>query len=160
MNALPLDIRVDGGRADNPGWPLDRGLHYGDGLFETMVVRGGRLRFAALHRARLAQGLARLRIALDEEATWREVGSLATERTEALLKLLVTRGDATERGHHPDDRSHPAMLPQPPLALLCQVTIGCDGKELRGRIVEWRSNRDMPTRLLNFRADTLKLTVQ
>ena len=33
----------------------DRGLQYGDGLFETLLVRDGRPRFLELHLARLAR---------------------------------------------------------------------------------------------------------
>ncbi|MEY2855513.1 MAG: 4-amino-4-deoxychorismate lyase [Pseudomonadota bacterium] len=116
MSTLPLEIRIDGQPAgahaadahtpDAKGWPLDRGLHFGDGVFETLVVRGGRARFASLHRARLARGLARLQISLDEDAAWREVSAVATAHAESLLKLLVTRGDATERGYAPSGREH------------------------------------------------------
>jgi 4-amino-4-deoxychorismate lyase len=100
----PLDILVDGQPAAGAGWPLDRGLHYGDGLFETMVVRGGHVRFGALHRARLAEGLRRLRIAVEEAAIWRDVDRLAAVRSAVLLKLLVTRGDALARGYAPEGR--------------------------------------------------------
>jgi 4-amino-4-deoxychorismate lyase len=110
MSTLPTDIRVDGQPAGVQGWPLDRGLHYGDGLFETMVVRGGRVRFAALHRARLALGLARLRIGLDEDAAWGEVSAVAAQHAGALLKLLVTRGDAAERGYAPTGTERPRRV--------------------------------------------------
>jgi 4-amino-4-deoxychorismate lyase len=110
MSTLPTDIRVDGQPAGVQGWPLDRGLHYGDGLFETMVVRGGRVRFAALHRARLALGLARLRISLDEDAAWGEVSAVAAQHAGALLKLLVTRGDAAERGYAPTGTERPRRV--------------------------------------------------
>jgi 4-amino-4-deoxychorismate lyase len=39
---------------------LDRGLQYGDGLFETMACQSGRVRFLPLHLARLRQGCAPL----------------------------------------------------------------------------------------------------
>ena len=38
----------------------DRGLAYGDGLFETIAVRDGRLRFLEDHLERLSAGLAKL----------------------------------------------------------------------------------------------------
>jgi 4-amino-4-deoxychorismate lyase len=132
MNTLPMEIRVDGQPGGTHGWPLDRGLHYGDGLFETMVVRGGRVRFMALHRARLARGLARLHIGLDEEAAWREVDAAARPHAGALLKLLVTRGDATERGYAPSGREvarrvllvyAPAGIPAPQAARADAVTL-------------------------------------
>lgn len=40
----------------------DRGLAYGDGLFETIAVRGGRIPLLARHMARLAEGCRRLSI--------------------------------------------------------------------------------------------------
>ena len=43
----------------------DRGLAYGDGLFETITVRGGRIPLLARHMARLADGCRRLSIPLD-----------------------------------------------------------------------------------------------
>ena len=51
MNKLkhfpPLGARID---------PRDRGLLLGDGLFETMLARGGRIAFLEAHAARLAAG--------------------------------------------------------------------------------------------------------
>ena len=38
----------------------DRGLHFGDGLFETMALTGGRVRFLDYHLQRLAAGCERL----------------------------------------------------------------------------------------------------
>ena len=42
---------------------LDRGLHFGDGLFETIACVDGRPRFLPLHLERLAFGCERLQIA-------------------------------------------------------------------------------------------------
>ncbi len=99
--SAPLQVLVDGLPATQ-GWPLDRGLQYGDGLFETMLVRGGRVRFEALHRARLEEGCRRLAIATDHEQIWNETRGLAARHGAALLKLQVTRGDAVARGYTPD----------------------------------------------------------
>ena len=41
----------------------DRGLQYGDGVFETMRVRRGRIRLLEYHLERLAAGCSRLDIA-------------------------------------------------------------------------------------------------
>jgi 4-amino-4-deoxychorismate lyase len=76
-------------------------LQYGDGLFETMVVRRGRIRFEALHRARLARGCQQLLIHADHAALWQQAQQLAASHGEALLKLQLTRGDATARGYAP-----------------------------------------------------------
>lgn len=98
----PLEVLVDGRPASLDGqeqWLLDRGLHYGDGLFETMIARNGRIRFVALHRARLAAGCARLRIGIAQAPLWEQAGVLAQQHGNAVLKLLVTRGSMTQRGY-------------------------------------------------------------
>lgn len=79
----------------------DRGLHYGDGLFETLRVRGGRIRHEADHRARLADGCRRLSIAVDLDRTWSTARDVAAQQGEATLRLQVTRGDAVQRGYTP-----------------------------------------------------------
>jgi 4-amino-4-deoxychorismate lyase len=97
MNGL-LEVSIDGElRAD--GWPHDRSLQYGDGLFETMLVRQGRIRFEALHRARLAAGCARLAIHADALRIWASARAGAQRHPEALLKLQLSRGDAVARGY-------------------------------------------------------------
>lgn len=94
-----VDAWLDGAPlADD--WALDRGLHYGDGLFETMILREPGIRFKALHAARLAEGCRRLAIALDAQAALDEAERLAGQGP-ALLKLIVTRGIATARGYAP-----------------------------------------------------------
>jgi 4-amino-4-deoxychorismate lyase len=80
--------------------PYDRGLHFGDGLFETIACRQGRARFLSLHLERLALGCERLRIHLGDLASVRrEIEQVALAAGEALLKLIVTRGDAVARGY-------------------------------------------------------------
>ena len=48
------------GRAAEGIDPADRGLQYGDGLFETIAVVDGRPRFIDWHFERLAEGARRL----------------------------------------------------------------------------------------------------
>jgi 4-amino-4-deoxychorismate lyase len=80
--------------------PLDRGLHFGDGLFETIACLGGRPRFLSLHLERLALGCARLAIAVDRMDELRnEVQTLARGVDRAIVKVLVTRGTAIARGY-------------------------------------------------------------
>jgi 4-amino-4-deoxychorismate lyase len=98
----PIAVLVDGKALapdDARDWPLDRGLQYGDGLFETMMVRGGHIRFADLHRQRLAKGCERLRLRLAQAPLWEQAASLAGIHGDAVLKLLVTRGPAAQRGY-------------------------------------------------------------
>jgi 4-amino-4-deoxychorismate lyase len=80
----------------------DRGLLYGDGLFETILVRGGTARFLAAHLARLARGCARLGISCDDTAMRGDVDTaLARAPTLAILKIVITRGSAPRRGYAP-----------------------------------------------------------
>ncbi len=93
-------ILIDG----DPGVGLpitDRGLNYGDGLFETLLVRDGRPCQWPRHRRRLELGGCRLGIALPPiELLPDEVGVLIRGISEGVLKILVTRGDGG-RGYAP-----------------------------------------------------------
>jgi 4-amino-4-deoxychorismate lyase len=71
----------------------DRGLQYGDGLFETLAVLDGEVRRLELHLERLTRGCARLGIASPGRDTLvGEIESLAADQQRAVLKLVVTRG--------------------------------------------------------------------
>lgn len=79
---------------------LDRGLHFGDGVFETIACLHGRARFLALHLKRLALGCRTLGFPPPaDELLRQEVGRLAAAQDRAIVKLLVTRGRATVRGY-------------------------------------------------------------
>ena len=80
----------------------DRGLQYGDGLFETLRCEQGRVRWFERHLARLGAGCARLRIPRpDAELLRREAESLLEGCPRALVKLVLTRGVAGGRGYRP-----------------------------------------------------------
>jgi 4-amino-4-deoxychorismate lyase len=79
---------------------LDRALHYGDGLFETIACCRGTPRFLPLHLNRLLLGCERLGIeAPDLAAVRSEVRHLAAGRPRAIIKVLLTRGTALARGY-------------------------------------------------------------
>src|SRR5262245_4902502 len=79
----------------------DRGLHYGDGLFETLRVHAGTAEFAGLHLDRLARGCARLGLAAPDSGVLEsELEAGAAAMGEGVLKLIVTRGSAG-RGYRP-----------------------------------------------------------
>lgn len=98
--SAPVAVLVDG-QPCGDDWPLDRALHYGDGLFETLSVREGRLRFESLHRARLAEGCRRLGMHVDHEQLWQQARGLAAQHASCTLKVLVSRGSAVARGYAP-----------------------------------------------------------
>jgi 4-amino-4-deoxychorismate lyase len=100
--SAPLATWIDGATTDV--LPVDdRGLQYGDGLFETIVVRAGRARFLESHLARLAHGCARLGIQFTAMSQLRaEIATaVALAPAEAMLKIIVTRGSAVRRGYAP-----------------------------------------------------------
>lgn len=76
----------------------DRGLAYGDGLFETIRVRSGRPRLYERHLQRLREGCSRLHLACDLVVLRAEILAFCAELGEGVAKLLVTRGEG-ERGY-------------------------------------------------------------
>lgn len=72
---------------------LDRGLHYGDGVFETIAVRAGTPLLWDRHLRRMQAGAARLGMAPptgDLLQTW--AAEVCRGRERAVLKIIVTRG--------------------------------------------------------------------
>lgn len=85
-------IRVDGRAADAVP-ATDRGLFFGDGVFETIRVSDGAPRHLDRHLARLADGLARLGIETVPADTLRdEARMIVAGADRAVLKIIVTRG--------------------------------------------------------------------
>ena len=73
----------------------DRGLLYGDGLFETIAVRDGRPQHWLRHMNRLQAGCTRLGIQPFESAQLAaEADSIIKGADTGVLKLIVTRGSA------------------------------------------------------------------
>jgi 4-amino-4-deoxychorismate lyase len=91
--------------------PLERGLHYGDGLFETLGCVGGKPRFLALHLERLRSGCARLGIEYPaREELRREVLEAAAGAARSIVKVLLTRGPAVARGYGTTGAQQPTRL--------------------------------------------------
>jgi 4-amino-4-deoxychorismate lyase len=78
----------------------DRGLAYGDGLFETIAVRAGRPPLLEYHLARLTEGCRRLGIPLDLPLIRTELLAFSAGLGEGVAKLMVTRGEGL-RGYAP-----------------------------------------------------------
>ena len=88
---------------------LDRGLQYGDGLFETIAVTAGRPRFLDWHLERLADGAHRLGFpGLDLNGMRTEIRE-AIEEPESVLKLILTRGTGP-RGYRPPRDAKPTRI--------------------------------------------------
>ncbi len=90
---------------------IDRGLQYGDGLFESMRVRGGQIRFIEMHLDRLYSGATRLGLSPPlREQLRSEWQSAAAQLTAGVLKFMLTRGDAVQRGYSPAGLNNPRRL--------------------------------------------------
>ncbi|PTS83461.1 aminodeoxychorismate lyase [Pseudomonas sp. HMWF032] len=81
----------------------DRGLAYGDGLFETIAVSAGQPSLLERHLARLAEGCTRLYIPVDLPLVRAHLLAFSQQVGEGVVKLMLTRGDG-QRGY---------ALPQP-----------------------------------------------
>jgi len=93
---------------------LDRGLQYGDGVFETLRAEAGRVFFLGPHLARMRRGLDALGIRAEgAEALAREglaeVLSALPRGTPSVLKAIVTRG-AGPQGPAPEGAFAPTVL--------------------------------------------------
>ena len=93
----------------------DRGLAYGDGVFETIALKQGQVQLWPSHRQRLATGLLALSIVADETAALTLVNAIINDikvayslfgRSDGVIKIIVTRGSGG-RGYAVP------MLPQP-----------------------------------------------
>jgi 4-amino-4-deoxychorismate lyase len=90
----------------------DRGLLYGDGLFETMAVRNGRASSWSRHMARLLAGCARLGIpAVDTVQLAHEADELLAGIGHGVLKVIVTRGSGG-RGYRVPETVAPRRILQ------------------------------------------------
>jgi 4-amino-4-deoxychorismate lyase len=102
--------------ADESGLPAnDRGLAYGDGLFETLRMEGTRGTLLTRHLERMARDGGRLGIPVSRNEL-KDVCAQAAERFAAhyqnagwVLKLVLTRG-AGGRGYRPDSGMRPNLL--------------------------------------------------
>ena len=72
----------------------ERGLHYGDGIFETMLLRDGEIPLWAQHYQRLQQSAARLGIPCPEQ-DWlqAQLEPYLELQQNLVIKLILTRGN-------------------------------------------------------------------
>lgn len=79
----------------------DRGLQYGDGLFETMAVHRGHPRFWQSHIDRLSAGCERLNLPVPPQSILlREVQTVSAGQRDCVVKIIITRG-TSGRGYKP-----------------------------------------------------------
>ena len=78
----------------------DRGLHYGDGVFETIKVVANRAPLLARHLDRLAAGANTLGLRVDVPAVAEEIADAGVQLGAGIVKLIVTRA-GNQRGYRP-----------------------------------------------------------
>jgi 4-amino-4-deoxychorismate lyase len=85
----------------------DRGLQYGDGVFETIALRDGQLELWEPHMTRLLQGAQRLSMPAPDPAQLQQEALQLVEQggeAQGVVKIILTRGEGG-RGY---------LAPQPP----------------------------------------------
>ncbi|MCJ7555698.1 MAG: aminodeoxychorismate lyase [Gammaproteobacteria bacterium] len=88
----------------------DRGLQYGDGLFETIAVFDGHPQLLEFHLARLDRGVTKLKFpAIDLAQLESEIRLAATSLRKGVLKLILTRG-VSARGYRPPEPTQPTRI--------------------------------------------------
>jgi 4-amino-4-deoxychorismate lyase len=90
----------------------DRGLAFGDGLFETLRLSRGCAPLWNFHLDRLEVGCARLGIAISRahlDASFQRFVSAIPAETNAVLKLIVTRGSGGQ-GYRPLKTCSPTLI--------------------------------------------------
>lgn len=107
----------------------DRGLAYGQGLFETVQVRAGRRLFWSAHLARLLQGCRCLAIPSDGlsaalDADWAALDCCG----DGVLKITVTRGTGG-RGYAVTTAIKPTRI--------VQFSAGLPAAEAEGVVLRW-----------------------
>ncbi len=106
-----MDFVLVNGKLTNSLPISDRGLNYGDGVFETIAVIKQRPQLIEEHLARLNKGCEKLSITAPAPALLvSEIKSLCKSADDqAVLKIIITRGSGG-RGYRPDKDSKPARI--------------------------------------------------
>lgn len=113
------------GQPDNRIPVTDRGLQYGDGLFETLAFREGKLEFLNAHLQRLSAGCERLGITFAaQDKLELELATLCAQTAEdSVIKIMLTRGSGG-RGYKAPKDAEPMRIisahPMPEYPESCQ----------------------------------------
>lgn len=95
----------------------DRGLQYGDGLFETLAFRRGELELLEQHLARLLKGCALLNLPFTELGSLKaELITLCAQTAEdSVIKLMLTRGTGGRGYKAPTDNEPVRIISSHPM---------------------------------------------
>ncbi len=90
----------------------DRGLQFGESVYEVLPVTAGRARLLAAHTTRLASGAEALGLAGPEAGTVADVVGrlIAAESVEEGLAYLQLTGGTAPRTHVPDEAPRPTLI--------------------------------------------------
>ncbi|HEX2494650.1 MAG TPA: aminodeoxychorismate lyase [Steroidobacter sp.] len=109
---MTLAVLINGAAPADPDSAIavdERGLHYGDGLFETALLCDGRVRFLEDHLARLNSSCERLGIpAPSRQALLSDIERVTGSERRAVLKIIITRG--VGRGYRPASTARPTRI--------------------------------------------------
>lgn len=104
----------------------DRGLNYGDGVFETIAIHDGAPLLWELHWRRFVKACDRLSLNLPDKVILEdELGSLSDRIKNGVIKIILTRG-SSERGYKPDIEQENTRI--------LSATLGSQGKKIRNDI--------------------------
>ncbi len=88
----------------------DRGLQFGDGVFETIAVLSGIPRFWQLHMDRLAIGCEMLGLQqIPQNVLLREVQTVSAGHPSCVVKIIITRGESG-RGYARTEANEPCRI--------------------------------------------------
>lgn len=141
---MRLPICFLNNEAVNPNVGLDRGIAYGDGIFETCRVVKGVIPLWELHLARLIRGASVLKLNIDaasvESAVQQALNDSRTiEARHAVLKIIVTR-QSGGRGYKFDRSAGVNFIVMVMPAAALEESLGWSNG-LRVRICEHRLGR-------------------
>ena len=87
----------------------DRGLHYGDGVFETIAVYQDKLLCWDKHYQRLKHGCQRLDISCPDQQLLLDESRQLLSDTKTVIKIIITRGPGG-RGYNPHGEFNPTRV--------------------------------------------------
>lgn len=112
---MSVDTAIWLNGAEATALPLpDRGLDFGDGLFETLLLKGGLPLYSELHLARLQSGCHALMLpdctdAVREQLQQAAAAIAARGWRWSALRVTLTRG-AGPRGYAPPEKAEPRII--------------------------------------------------
>lgn len=88
----------------------DRGLQYGDGVWETLLISSSHIVLLDAHLKRLQWGCNRLKITgLDETVLRQEISLISKDISDCILKIIITRGSGG-RGYSAQGLNSPTRI--------------------------------------------------